>query len=86
MKNVTVSLEDELYRRSRVAAAESDTSVTALVREFLTEYTASGKSGADGHHASSQSDKVLEIIAKMRKRHPNFTADNLLTRDEIHSR
>jgi len=35
MKNITVSLDDELYRCSRIAAAESDTSVTALVWEFL---------------------------------------------------
>ncbi|MCA9165236.1 MAG: ribbon-helix-helix protein, CopG family, partial [Planctomycetales bacterium] len=41
VKNITVSLDDELYRRARVAAAQSDRSVTALVREFLTAFTAS---------------------------------------------
>ena len=37
MKNITVSLNDEAYRRSRVRAAELDTSVSALVRKFLTD-------------------------------------------------
>ena len=35
MKNVTVSLPELVYRRARIKAAERDTSVTALVREFL---------------------------------------------------
>jgi plasmid stability protein len=36
VKNITVSLPDLVYRRARIKAAERDTSVTALVREFLT--------------------------------------------------
>ncbi|MGH9674167.1 MAG: hypothetical protein ACRD44_13380, partial [Bryobacteraceae bacterium] len=35
MKNVTVSLPDDVWRRARIRAAERDTSVSALVREFL---------------------------------------------------
>jgi len=35
MKNITVSVEDEIYHRARVAAAERKTSVSALVREHL---------------------------------------------------
>jgi hypothetical protein len=35
MKNITVSLDDETYRKARIAAAEQNTSVSALVRRFL---------------------------------------------------
>lgn len=35
MKNVTVSLDDESYRRARVRAAEQGRSLSSLVREFL---------------------------------------------------
>jgi hypothetical protein len=35
MKNITVSVDDETYRRARVKAAEQDTSLSALVRQFL---------------------------------------------------
>ena len=41
MKNITVSLDDDTYRRARVAAAELDTSVSALVKRYLT--TLAGK-------------------------------------------
>ena len=37
MKNITVSVDEETYRLSRVKAAEAGTSVSALVRGFLTE-------------------------------------------------
>lgn len=35
MKNITVSVKDEVYRKARVKAAEMDTSVSALVAEYL---------------------------------------------------
>ena len=35
MKNITVSVDDETHRMARIRAAELDTSVSALVREFL---------------------------------------------------
>jgi len=37
MKNITVSLDDETYRRARMVAAQRDTSVSALVKGFLLE-------------------------------------------------
>jgi plasmid stability protein len=35
VKNVTVSLPEEVYRRARIKAAERNTSLSSLVREFL---------------------------------------------------
>ena len=35
MRNITVSVDEETHRLARVRAAELDTSVSALVREFL---------------------------------------------------
>jgi plasmid stability protein len=35
MRNITVSVPDDIYHRARVRAAERETSVSALVREFL---------------------------------------------------
>jgi len=34
MKNITVAVDDEVYRRARIVAAERSTSVSALVREY----------------------------------------------------
>ena len=35
MRNITVSVDEETHRRARIRAAEMDTSVSALVREYL---------------------------------------------------
>ena len=36
MKNITVAIDDETYRRARIWAAERDTSVSAIVKCILT--------------------------------------------------
>jgi len=35
MRNITVAVDEKTHRRARIRAAELDTSVSALVREFL---------------------------------------------------
>lgn len=35
MKNVTISLDDDLYERSRIVAAQRKSTVTGLVRDYL---------------------------------------------------
>lgn len=42
MKNVTIALEDEIHRRARIKAAELGTSLSALVKTYLTNLTADG--------------------------------------------
>ena len=42
MRNITVSVDEETYRRSRIKAAEIGTSVSALVRAYLSEIEACG--------------------------------------------
>ncbi len=38
MKNITVTVDDEVYRRARVRAAEEGTSVSRVVRDIITEF------------------------------------------------
>ena len=35
MKNITVSVDEQTHRLARIRAAELDTSVSALVRDYL---------------------------------------------------
>ena len=42
MANITVSVPDDVYDAARVKAAESRTSVSAMVREFLIRVAAQG--------------------------------------------
>ena len=45
MKNITISVDDETYRLSRVKAAEAGTSVSALVRGYLGALVGTGAEG-----------------------------------------
>lgn len=76
MKNITVSLSDEVYRRARIKAAERDTSVTALVREFLI--------GLGEEESDYEKRKRLqgEVLASVKK----FCAGDRMTREEAHER
>ena len=39
MANLTIAIEDDLLKKARLKAVEDGTSVNAVVREFLREYT-----------------------------------------------
>lgn len=76
MKNITVSVDDETYRRARVKAAERDTSVSALVRRFLSEL-ASGESDVE---------RLKREERDLRARITAFSARDRLSRDDAHRR
>jgi hypothetical protein len=76
MKNITVSLDEEIYRRARIKAAERNTSVSALVKKFLVELA----SEEPGSRALEREEREL------RARVHAFTAGNRLSRDDAHGR
>ncbi len=76
MKNITLSVPDEVYRKARLAAARQDTSVSALVADILQEI-ASGRS----RHASRAA-----TIAKAFDAVPGFRASDRLTRAQVNDR
>jgi hypothetical protein len=77
VKNITVSVPDEVYRQARIRAAERDTSVSALVRGFLVQV---------GEQHEGQKGLLRETIDSVRDAHPNFSASDRLSRDQIHDR
>jgi uncharacterized protein YdaU (DUF1376 family) len=76
MKNLTVSLDDETYRRARMIAAQRDTSVSALVEAFLVEL-ASGE---------SKTERLKREERALRERTVDFDASDRLSRDDVHRR
>jgi plasmid stability protein len=76
MKNITVSLDDESYRRARIKAAEANTSVSALVRRFLADF-ASGE---------SRFEQLKRQERELRARVTDFDSSDRLSRDEVHER
>ena len=76
MKNITVTLDDETYRKARIRAAELNTWVSTVVRKYLTQF-------AEGESRFERLKKQEEaLLAKIEK----FTAEDRLSRDELHDR
>ena len=76
MKNITVSVDEDTYRRARIAAAQRSTSVSALVRDYLRTLANRGE---------VETDITAALFAAM-DRTSDFRASDRLTRDEVHVR
>ena len=76
VRNITVALPDEVYRQARIKAAERDTSVSALVREFLLSL---GGEESDFERRRRLQEEVLGSIG-------GFRAGDRLSRDLAHER
>ena len=76
MKNITVTVDDETYRKARMTAAERDTSVSALVKAFLTELVAN----------ESDAERLKREERALRERISSFRAADRLPREDVHRR
>ena len=76
MKNITVSLDDDTYRRARVIAAERDTSVSALVKQFLIELA----------KGESEAERLKSEERALGERVTAFRDSDTLPRDDAHRR
>ncbi len=83
MKNITVSVDEELYRLSRVKAAEAGTSVAALVRSYLVELVQSQTTETRFDRLRTLQDETLAAICA---RGGGLRAADNLPRDELHKR
>jgi hypothetical protein len=83
MKNITVTVDDEVYRRARIRAAEQSSSVSGLVKGFLIRL-------AEEKDAESEFDRLAreekELREQLRKRGIGLNASNNLKRDALHDR
>lgn len=76
MKNITVSVPDDVYRRARIRAAELGKSVSALVTEYL-------------NSLSERDAEFARLEAKQRRVQDEirvFRAQDRLSRDQLHDR
>ena len=76
MKNITLSVPDDVYREARVRAAERGSSVSALVAEYLRSLS---DREAEFDRLEAQQHQVQREIDR-------FSARDFLDRDEIHDR
>jgi hypothetical protein len=76
VKNITVSVPDDVYRSARIAAAQRDTSVSALVVSFLQQIS------GDLQEFSRLEALQREVQAEIGQ----FSGGDRLSRDEVHRR
>jgi plasmid stability protein len=76
VKNITVSVPDDVYRAARIRAAERGSSVSALVGEYLRSL-----SEADAEFARLEAQQ-RQVQAEI----DSFRARDRLGRDEVHDR
>jgi hypothetical protein len=77
MKNVTLSLDEQTFRRARVLAAERGQSLSALVRDLLGSLNAPTR--------DSQSD-LARVFAALDRSPAKFAAKKRLSRDKLYAR
>lgn len=76
MKNITVTVPDDVYRNARIRAAERGTSVSALVAEYLRSLSLRE---AEFSRLEAQQQQVQREIRR-------FRARDHLDRDQLHDR
>jgi len=76
MKNITVSVPDEVYRRARIRAAEQGRSVSALVAEYLESLA-----DQDGEFA-----RLEALQHRIQAEITDFNGSDRVSRDELHDR
>jgi plasmid stability protein len=76
VKNITVSVDDDTYRRARMKAAERDTSVSALVRDFLREIAAE----------EGDTEGLARLERELRDQITTFRAGDRVDREALHAR
>ena len=87
MKNITVTVDDETYRSARIRAAELDTSVSALVREYLRLLAVRQTEEAHAETTGARRDRLLrEVVADFDARGIVLRACDNLSREELYNR
>jgi len=84
MKNITLSVDDRVYHRARIYAAEQGSSVSAVVRDLL-ETVAAEETGFE-RLQRLEAETMSETMSGVLARRAQFSGGDRLTRDEVHDR
>jgi plasmid stability protein len=81
MKNITLKIDDETYRKARIRAAHDGTSVSAMVKEFLV------KQAGEEDERDSRRIAALDELYRIADARGVARTEPLkpLTRDEIYA-
>jgi len=83
MKNITVSIDDELYRAARIKAAEQATSISGLFKAFLIRLTSDEAAETEFKRLAREEQ---ELRAELRACRLGLNPVHNLTRAELYDR
>ena len=91
MKNITVSVDEEVHRLARIRAAEQDTSVSALVRDYLRRLAMGRVDGTVASEARMDVEelrrrRLQDVLADIRASTGGFKAADNLPRNQLYDR
>lgn len=75
-RNLTLAIDEDLLQRARIAAARKRTTVTRMVREYLTSVA----------QQDIESERAIERLEERMAHPPLAVGDRRWTRDELHER
>ena len=82
MKNITLKIDDETYRKARIHAAQEGTSVSMLVRDFLASLASDRQAAAQQEIVAALQEIYAEADAHAA---PHRQSLRPLTREEIYA-
>lgn len=82
MKNITLKIDDETYRKARIRAAHEGTSVSMLVRGFLVSLASASEAETQQRIVAALQEIYAEADARATPRNEPL---NPLTREEIYA-
>ena len=87
MKTISVSVEEEIHRLARIRAAETGTTVSAMMRDMLTDLL---QRPPDPVVAETEPEKRARLLDKMLEKFERegigVDSGKLLTRQELYDR
>ena len=92
MRNITVSVDEQTHRLARIRAAELDTSVSALVRDFLQNLVADSVVGTadEGPDVETEAERrrrmLRAVIEKITANGGGLRMADNLSREELYDR
>jgi hypothetical protein len=78
MKNITLALDEETYRKARIAAARRDASVSSLVKQYLLTLAATEIPN------ENPAPELNTLLAEIASRHPGFSCSENLSREDLY--
>jgi plasmid stability protein len=79
MANLTISVDPETLKRARMRALQENTSVNALLRDFLAAYASTEK-------LRQEREQALQELLEIAQSHTIDRGEHVWSRDELHER